>query len=213
MSKPEVKQAALRLREMERRTVNEIAIILGVSKGTVSVWVRHLPLTKEEKKQRRLRLIETGALNNKKVRPKAGKFASLIGNLSRHQKSQLAETAVLYRLILHGLGAFKPVSAWDTADLLVTIPQSQKTVRVQIKCAMTCNKSGLPYVSLRRVWNAKTPGSCHMEKYHDGDFDILVGYDAISDVAYVWTWDEVSSKSTITVSEESAERWDKISPP
>jgi hypothetical protein len=50
-----------------------------------------------------------------------------------------------------------------------------------------------------------------MRRYMDREFDFIVGYDLFRDTAYVFSWDEVSAnKTTVTVSKDAAERWDKI---
>ncbi|MBA3533585.1 MAG: hypothetical protein H0T73_16825, partial [Ardenticatenales bacterium] len=48
--KPELRKEARRLRQ-EGKAINEIARILGVSKASVSVWVRDIELTEEQKAQ------------------------------------------------------------------------------------------------------------------------------------------------------------------
>ena len=54
-------------------------------------------------------------------------------------------------------------------------------------------------------------GIGYKAKYKQGDFDFLVGYDGFTDVAYVWSWDEVKDyASSIAISESSIERWDKM---
>lgn len=42
----------IRLRVEERKSLNEIHAITGVSKGSLSTWLRSYPLTSEEKKAR-----------------------------------------------------------------------------------------------------------------------------------------------------------------
>ena len=48
-------------------------------------------------------------------------------------------------------------------------------------------------------------------RYAKGDFDFLVGYDLFTDMAYVWSWAEVEQhKASITIAEDSCEKWEKL---
>jgi hypothetical protein len=50
-----------------------------------------------------------------------------------------------------------------------------------------------------------------MLKYRDGELDVVVGYDAHADQAYVYTWKELEHlKSSVAVTEDALERWDKL---
>jgi hypothetical protein len=125
--------------------------------------------------------------------------------LDGHQKSKLAETAILFRLILHKFNAFKPVSDWDTGDWFVEDPNTSRTFRVQVRCVKR-ERYGLPVVSLRKVGN-KGKSS----RFKDDDFDFIVGYDAVSDEAYVFSSDEVSGNlAVVAVRPDALERWDKL---
>lgn len=67
--KRELRERALRLRQ-QGKSVGEIARMLGVSKGTASIWVRSLPLTQDQidalkHKQRRFGAQNKGASQNR----------------------------------------------------------------------------------------------------------------------------------------------------
>ena len=75
MAKPEEKTRALALRR-QGKSVKEIALLLHVSKGSVSAWVRDIPLTAEQSARLHARQIEAGA---------AGRIAGAIANRRRKE--------------------------------------------------------------------------------------------------------------------------------
>jgi transposase-like protein len=203
MAKPELKREAVRLRVEERRSLREIAGLLSISKGTASLWLRDIPLSNAEMEARRKR-----QGSDRKPRPESSQFAPLVEALDRHQKAKLAETAVIFRLILHQFSVFEPVSPWSGADLLVGVPGTTKRISVQVKSVKN-GQHGLPTVRLQR--NVGNSGNGKMQKYPDGELDAIVGYDARCDRAYVYLWDEVRHlKSSVAVTDDALENWDKL---
>jgi transposase-like protein len=72
--KPEKREAARRLRQEQGLSINEICKRLGVAKGSVSVWVRDIQLTAEQKAELERQhyayraQVEGGATNARKFR-------------------------------------------------------------------------------------------------------------------------------------------------
>jgi len=205
MAKPELKGLCRELRKTALLSVAELAKRLGVSKGTVSLWVRGIPLPKEELARRDLRKRRGG---NKKSRGELSRFYQMVdvSRFSRQQKAKIAEAAVLYRLCLYGLSPFCSVFDGDKTDWLVEVPGENHVLRLQVKWASSKHKTGLPIISL-----VCTEGHNKTRSYKEGEFDFLVGYDLYSDTCYVFSWSDVSSLTTsITIRPEAAERWDLL---
>ena len=79
---------------------------------------------------------------------------------------------------------------------------SGKLLKLQVRLARQ-HKVGLPVVSL--MYNH---GRSRLQK---GSFDFVVGFDVVTDTAYVWSWAETEHlKSSITITPDAAERWDKL---
>lgn len=198
------KTEAVRLRVEERRSINEISKELRISKGTLSVWLRSYPLTEEEKRakisQRRVRS------GHRKPR---GEMAWTYGvlsaqKLSREQKGKIAETAVLFRLVLYGFEVYASPFDGDKADWIVS-GSNGRLLRIQVKWAAP-GEHGLPLVSLK--CNNVHKGR---RRYQEGEFDILAAYDAYTDTAYVFTFDELKdNRSTKSITPDAIERWDKL---
>lgn len=210
MSKPGLKAEAIRLRREERLSYKEIRGRVDVSMGSLTVWLKPFPLTDEEKKAKLAapRFRPGGAT---KSRGEASKFhqAVLGATLTRSRKGMIAEAAVLFRLVLHGFKPYRMGFDGDATDLLVETATARKIHRIQIKYA-TQGKHGLPTVSLgRTTWRGGK--KAYRERYRDGEFDFLVGYNLYNDTAYVFSEAEVKNLRTgVTVSDATAERWDKL---
>lgn len=202
MAKPKQKAEAVRLRIEERLSLREIATRLGVSKGTVSVWVRPHRLTEDE--------IRTRAAKRpaRPLKPRGveSKFHQAVdaSSWTRHQKGKVAEAAVLFRLILQGFHVFGSVFDGDKTDWLVEVPDGA-VKKVQVKWA-SCGEA-MPAISLRC-----SNGRGHHRAYTQNEFDFIVGYDLFTDTAYVWSWAEVAGKKSVSVHPQAAEAWWKLKP-
>jgi len=140
-----------------------------------------------------------------KVRGTESRLSSSVKtDLSRDRKAQIAEAAVLLRLLVHGFDVFKPLSASSKVDWLAS--DGQRNLRIQVKWAAATN--GLPKIEL----------TCHdgitgrrSRRYDADDFDFIVGYDFYSDTAYVFSVDDVRhARRAVTIRSDAAERWDKL---
>jgi transposase len=203
MAKREKHIEALILRAEERLSLNQIAERLGVSKGSVSLWLRDCPLSEEEKRER-MREPNLGNQHGKKsFEEEPSKFyrASEVESLTTSQKGDIAEYAVAFRLAAHGFCIHKPYSSGGV-DWLAENPKTGKIFRIEVKWASKA-KEGLPFIRLRRSSNG--------QRYDKDYFDFIVGYYFYSDTAYVYSFSEISkNKTIITISETAAERWDKL---
>jgi hypothetical protein len=191
---------AIKLRKEDRLSLKEIQEQTGASKGSLSDWLRPYPLTKAEKKAKMIANHAGGRV--RKPQGEASKFWSVLNEtLSKERKAQIAESAILFRLALHGFQTAKSMFEGSKTDWLVTVT-SGKVVRLQVKWVGT-GKHGLPFVSLRRKHGS--------ERYQPHEIDFLVGYDLYTDTAYVFSMKELSHlKATVAVRDDAAERWDKL---
>lgn len=65
---------------------------------------------------------------------------------------------------------------------------------------------GLPTLNLRCA-----DGHHKRRRYRENEFDFIVGYYLFNDTAYVYSFAEIADrKAYVAISEEHAERWDKL---
>ena len=200
-AKPDLRVECVRLRQEERLSVRQIHARTGASLGSVSHWVRPYPLTTAEMKA--LQVAPPPAV--KKPRPDESELHRTTKThcTTTSQTAKVSETAVLLRLLAQGFAVFGSVFDGDVADWVVEDLDTHRMWKIQVKTTKRNQVDALPNVSLARSSNTK--------RYVRGDFDFIVGFDLFEDRAYVWSWDEVEHlKSTVTVAEDAAERWDKL---
>jgi DNA-binding transcriptional ArsR family regulator len=192
------------LRQEERLSLNQITERTGVPKGTLSGWLRDNPLTNEELAQKRREGQLKTSRSRKRPQEEPSKLLKLAPiPLTKHQKAKLAETAALYRMIMVGLEVYGSPFDGDKADWVVGL--RHKLYRIQVRAAQQ-QKQGRPVVSLRCSKGRKS--TTRLQK---NDFDFLVGYDVLSDTAYVWSFEELTHlRNFVSICETAKERWDKI---
>jgi transcriptional regulator with XRE-family HTH domain len=201
------KEKCRNLRLEQRLSLKEISEIVGVSKSSLSLWLKDIPLLDDEKRQK-IAKANKGILRPgfRKDRGEQSKFYKAVDveKMSRLQKAKIAESAVLFRLCVHGFIAYGSAFDGDRTDWIVESP-SGKALKIQVKWTKYTG-IGLPQVSLKRA-----EGHNNMVRYGVKDFDFIVGYDFYSDTAYVFSQDELKGHSAmVSVTKESAERWDKL---
>ena len=200
---PQMKNERLRLRTVHNFTYNQICAATGVSKSAISLWLRDRPLSPEEKAKK----MKRPGLRKKKDRGEDSclyKSANTSG-LTRFNKSKIAESAALLRLAIHGFNVFGSVFDGEKADWVVEVPETNRIHKIQVKWAKE-GRVGLPIISL-----VCTDGHARRRRYREGEFDFIVGYCLRTDTAYVWSWNDVkNNETTITVSDDAKERWDKL---
>ena len=206
LAKPELRAEAIRLRLEERRSLREIEASTGAARSSLSIWLRPHPLTDEEKRAR-------AKLAKRYVTPKKShgeeskhNRAVVWRNLTPSQKGRIAEMAVLFRLVLHGFDVYSSFFDGDKIDWMVQVPETEKILKLQVRCVNATGHHGLPSVSLTCA-----EGHNKRRRYREGEFDFIAGYYLYNDTAYVFSFDEVKHiKTYVTVSEKFAERWDKL---
>ena len=202
-AKPQLKAEAVRLRVEERMSLREIHNTTGASKGSLSVWLKPYPLIQSEKIKR----TKHPFTRPRKSRGEQSKFHSMIApeTLTKLQKAKIAESAVLFRLVLLGFIPFGSVFDGDKVDWMVEVPETGRIVKLQVRWLREA-KHGLPPLGLRC-----TEGHNTSRRFKRTDFDFIVGYDLFTDVAYVFAEKEVSQrKACVTITPSAAEAWDKL---
>jgi hypothetical protein len=200
--KEDLKRIAIRLRINHRMSIREIRKILPVAQSTLSLWLRDTPLNEKEIRKKRSEKMK-GNKHRQKDQGHPSKHYRGVAHLSRKDKGRISESAVLFRLALHGYEVYGQEFGNQSCDWLVVTPSGVK--RLEVRWASQ-KKDGLPIISLQ-----KSNGRGGSKRAPSGSFDVLVGYDLYSDTAYVFTSKEITHLSTgVSVSPESAERWDKL---
>lgn len=203
--KREMSREAIRLRVEERLSLREIAEVTGAAKGSLSGWLKPYPLTEEERKLRQK--TANRYISPKKDRGEASKFfRSVQGReLSRLQKAKIAEAAIALRLVVHGFEVYGSMFDGDKPDWVIRVPETGKAHTIQVRWA-TAGAHGLPKIGLKCM-----VGHGVQQRYADGDFDFIVGYDFYSDTAFVYSAAEVAPlKTAVSMNWDYAERWDKL---
>ena len=207
MHNEKVKKKAIRLRTEKKMSLKAIAEKLGVAKSTISVWLRDYPLSKKELRRRR----EAGGRNSRgggrapRVFVKSPLHKLAAKKLTYSQRAKIAEAAVLLRLLVRGYEVYGSLFDGDKFDWVVYIPTTNRTYKLQVKITSFQKDTNYQYTPLRR----NKGRSKVTYKAHEGDF--FVGYDLLTDIAHVYSFDEVQNfTSGIKTTEETAERWDKL---
>jgi len=204
--KLEAQRLAIGLRS-QGKSVKAIAKELSVSPGSISIWVRGVQLTTEQRgilrsqpRQRTLSSKKMSRMGNE------SKYHKRVAHeeLTRERKARIAEAAILFRLALHDLIAYSSPFDGDKTDWLVENSQGH-LLKVQLRWTKG-NKQGLPNIPLRC-----SDGRKHQRRYNDNELDFMVGYDLYTDTAYVMSRDELKGyKAAISIQEEFAEAWGKL---
>ena len=201
----DLKQEAVRLRVEERLSFREILEKTGASRSSLSLWLKPYPFTEEERQARQKSARRY--VTPKKERGLVSKFYQAVEGqtLSKSQKGKIAEAAVAFRLAIHGFTIYGSMFDGDKADWIVQVPETGKFHALQVRWARTMSH-GLPYIGL--VCSA---GRNTQERYAEGAFDFIIGYDFYSDTAFVYSDAEVAPlRATVSMNWDHAERWDKL---
>lgn len=200
--KPELKAECIRLRVEESKSFLDIIAITGVSKGSLSAWLKPHPLPDAIVKERSKAVARYRTPKKDRGEESTLHQMAKTRNLDANQRSKVSELAVALRMTAMGFEVFRAVSDGTKADWLVLIPSTNKIWKIQVKLVAR-NLSCLPSISLRCSQSSK--------KYLSEEVDFFVGYDLFTDTAYVWSWSEVEHlTTTIAIRSDAAERWDKL---
>lgn len=205
----QVIEEAIRLRVQEQLGLDSISERLGVAKGTLSRWLKEYPLNEDVVHTRMQENGKASAGRLKKYRGDESEVYRIVRShdLNSGQIAKVAEAAVAFRLLTWGFNVFGSSYDGDRTDWLVEVPSTRKVWKVQVKTVQENNKGGLPHASLRHGAGSKIK----YQRYLPGEFDFLVGYDIYTDIAYVWSWDEIAHLiSAVTICPDAKERWDKL---
>jgi hypothetical protein len=198
---------AIRLRLEERLSLKEIEAKLGVSRGSLSSWLRQFPLTEEERLQKVREKKRGNSWGSKRIRREESKYHRMVapGPLTSHRRAKIAEAAVLFRLTLQGFTAYASCFDGEKVDWLVIEEATGRVLRVEVRC-VHMQKYGYPFIRLRC-----SDGRGRCRRMRQDEFDILVGYDLYIDTAYVFTAQELENHSAcVSACPDAAERWDKL---
>lgn len=215
MAKPEAKAEAVRLRVEERRSLPEIAASVVASKGSLSAWLKPHPLSDAERGERRSRTRKTETVRDDPTRKRRTvvRFRRTFATDEMDQitKGRVAEMAVALRLASHGMTVLRSIFDGSRADLVVGFDGLRSTAVIQVKwISLPPSAYGRPAIALQRKQGVRGPVR-RTSRYTEDDFDFIVGYDFVSDTAYVFSQAETSGNSTsITVTDGAAENWGKV---
>jgi hypothetical protein len=208
MGKIELRAECVRLRMEERLSLREIHDRTGASKGSLSAWLKDVPLTFDEK-SKKLKERRT-YIPPKKDRGEESELHRIVrsSNLNGNKVAKVSEAAVMLKMLVRGFNVFGSMFDGEKADWIVETKVG-RILKIQVKTT-TRGLHGLPFVNLTRGVN----NGCKIQvrnRYVKGDFDFMVGYDLFTDVAYVWSWDDVDHlKSAVSICDDAKERWDKF---
>jgi transposase-like protein len=205
MTPSQLKQEAIRLRVNERMSFTEISQATGLSKSTLSGWLQPYPLLEEEVKAK-MRAAKRYVAPKKSHDEESKHYRALAGReLLPQQKGNIAEATVLFRLALLNFKVFSLPFDGDELDLVVRPPNSKRYIKLQVRW-LSAPAYGLPTLNLRCA-----DGHHKRRRYRENEFDFIVGYYLFNDTAYVYSFAEIADrKAYVAISEEHAERWDKL---
>lgn len=197
----ELKQQAIRLRLEERLGIDEIKQRTGLSVGTLSMLLRDYPLNPEEVKAK---MSQSAVRSNsfRKYDPELSRLATMVAGeeLSSEYKGQIAEAAVALRLALLRYEVWRPLFEGNKVDYLVTRPNIEKHVRLQVRWARR-EKHGRPIFQVSKNESEKV-------RYLSRDTcDFVIAYDLETDTAFVVPVEVCEGKWHKTCDEQYAEAW------
>jgi len=192
-AKTELRDECVGLRE-KGHSLTEIHKITGASKGSLSNWLKGMPLQRERR--------YVGSFKRKKRLPESALHAAFKDiEYTSEQVGRIAEAAILFRLVLHGFEPYGSALDGTRIDWIVFDKQTKRVLKIQVKTAIR-SREGLLYVNTRRP---------NKQAYEPGDFDFLVGYDFYTDTAFVFRASEVGNKTAgVAAGEDQSEAWYKL---
>lgn len=194
----------------QQKTVGEISSILKISKSSAAKYVKGMHLSDETRKLLRTSLdkkrIHTIKQNLQKKWESQNKFRSIIDlkNYSKSMKGSIAESAIIYRLLLHDFSVYSSIFDGHKLDMVACNNKTGDLLKIQVKCTrVPCGFTPILTSKCMTGHSTFTP-------YKKRDLDILVGYDILNDSAYVFKYDEIKSREVFNVTVESRENWEKL---
>ena len=212
-----LKRQAIDYRLKDRKSIESISKILQISQSTCSSWLKPYPLTSEEIKERNIAngrksgqfLKENGSplrydQGETNVKTIAYKL-SLNEEYTTSQKGKIAESAVIFRLVLRKFEIYKSIFDGDKVDLVIQNPKNSELIKIQVRWAGKCRNG-------QRTFKLTcSDGRKNSRKYDDNEFDFIIGYSIDTDMCYVYSCNDLHHlKKEATLSKEHSERWDKV---
>jgi predicted DNA-binding protein (UPF0251 family) len=195
---------AFRLRTEERLSYSRIAQELGIHRKTVAAWLSDYPASAPSSSQ----VEGTRRVGRTIVRGNPSRWWPVVEDRDpdNADRGRIAESAVAFRLCVHGFEIYSSSYDGSRADFVVRHPSAGALWKIQVKSVWTPGQ-GMPQIPVRRSSGAaktKVP-------YTHGELDFLVGYDLLTDVAYVYSWRDIAAHANqVKVSPEHEEAWWKL---
>jgi hypothetical protein len=195
----------------QQKTIGEISFALGISKASVSKYMRGISLSDKTlaslHKQSRIKANNTVRLKRNLLWDNQFKFKGVVtqNSYSREIKGSIAEAAIIYRLLIHNYHVYSSIFSGNRIDIIAYSIKMDKFIKIQVKCLSKYNGNITP-----QVRNRRTKGHNEQVTYSKKDLDILVGYDVLNETAYVFTYNELKNRQVLNVTVESKENWDKL---
>lgn len=206
----DLKEEIIRLRTQENLSLREIHKLTRVSKGTLSSLLKPYPLPEAIRQHKQAvaysKLIERNASSLRKYKPPTeSKFYQVVQDkqLSSSQKGAISEAAILFRLVLHGFRVYGSPFDGGSTDWLVE-NHARKLLRLQVK-TVHFGSNNAP-----RINNRCSDGRKRFRLYKEVEYDFLIGYSLKTDIAYVFSVEDLQGRQDITCLDKDAERWDKL---
>lgn len=202
------REIARELRLKKRMSIESIAKELNVSKGSVSVWLRDIPLTPEEKHSRYVENGKNSKFRIRKLTPKiiSSKFFNWVKKpLNNNQKGKIAESAAILRLTVLQYNVYKSVFDGEKIDIVTQTLDGMGFLKLQVRWAFKA-KHGSSTISI-----TCSNGRRNSRRYQDNEFDFIIGYEFETDTCYVYSKNDIKHlKRQVSLNESNKEAWDKL---
>lgn len=160
------KQDKARELRVQGNSLSKIAKELGVSKSSVSLWVRDLMLSSELTKK-----LNMSGGNSNRIKNENNEIDNNIDirHLPSSLKGAIGELAISKDLVEKGFSVFKDITNYSRTDLVVD--DGKDLIRVQVK-TRHCNNSNSVKIPSRRSPNQGTKSIA----YKDNEVDVFALY-------------------------------------
>lgn len=195
---PSVRAEALRLREEEGLGLGKIAERLLVSKGTLSIWLRDVPLGRAVV---RARMSAAGGDRRRFVGVSGDDKTHVLKTMSTTDQGEAVRQLALGRLLLHGLHPYVPLRESTTVDILVL--GSKAVNKCQCKL-MRRRHQGAATMRLGSMCPDESGGRV-FRAYRREEVDFYIGYVAESDAFFVIPYDVAAAGRRVLLTVWEAE--------
>lgn len=200
------KEQAIRIRLSDKLSTPIIGEMLGIDGATVRLWTSPYPLSDWEMSEIHRKAGKmSGAITRQRSQAELNlpcRYQEEISTntYSSTQTGNIAEAAIRRKCQRLHFEFYAPAYGCAFFDGIIYVPQARQAWKVQIKTATHHNK-GLPTVSTRSSKNKYLRETC----------DFLIGYEIVSDTAYVWSHDElIPFQYRVSLRPDAKENWKKL---